>query len=241
MGKFFRLYGRNSVSERLKVNPETIHHVLIDKSQDVKGLEQLCKLKRIPIRYLSERDFEKISRNIRAQGIIADVEKFYYTTLDAILSLPQEKLTTLLFLDSLNDPQNFGSILRSAACFGGFAIVLPKHDSVEITEAVLRVASGGENYVSITQVTNLSSAINEAKQCGYSIAGAMVGGGQALPKVHFTFPLGLVIGSEAKGIRHGLLKQLDVTFTIPIQRAGLSFNAAIASGIVCYEVCRQRK
>lgn len=241
MGHFFRLYGRNSVSERLKIKPETIHNVLIDKSQDIKGIEQLCKIKRIPIRYLSERDFEKISRNIRAQGIIAEVEDFHYTTLDDVLSLPQEKLPTLLFLDSLNDPQNFGSILRSAACFGGFAIVLPKHDSVEITEAVLRVASGGENYVPIMKVTNLSSAMNEAKQQGYCIAGAMVGGGQALPKVHFTFPLGLVIGSEAKGIRHGLLKQLDVTFTIPLQGVALSFNAAIASGIVCYEVSRQRK
>ena len=241
MGKFFRLYGRNSVSERLKINPKSVKHILIDRSQDLKGLEHLCKSKHIPIRYLLERDFEKITRNIRAQGIIADVEGFQYAQLEDILNQPKEKLPAILFLDNLNDPQNLGSILRSIACFGNFAVILPKHDSVEITEAVLRVASGGENYVPVAQVTNLSSAINEAKHCGYWIVGGVVAQGQGLSKVNFNFPVGLVIGSEAKGIRQGLLKQLDAQVTIASSGAGLSFNVAVAAAILCYEVTRQRK
>ncbi len=241
MGRFFRLYGRNSVSERLKVNPKSIQHIILDRSQDVRDIEHLCRPKHIPIRYLTDREFEKISRNIRSQGIIAEVEGFAYSEFDGLFNQPKEKLPTLLFLDNLNDPQNFGSILRTAACFGGFAIVLPKHDSVEITEAVLRVASGGESYVPVAQVTNLSLAISEAKDKGYWITGAVVKAGENLTQALLHFPLGIVIGSEAKGIRQGLLKQLDFTFTIPVLGAQLSLNVAIAAAVFCYEARRQRK
>lgn len=241
MGKFFRLYGRNSVSERLKADPQSIQHLILDREQGAKDIEHLGRAKGIPIRYLSAREFEKISRNIRSQGIIAEVEGFTYSDFEDMFNQSKEKVSTLLFLDNLNDPQNLGSILRTAACLGGFAVVLPKHDSVEITEAVLRVASGGENYVPVAQVTNLSSAITEAKKKGYWIAGAVVKGGENLTKAILRFPLGLVIGSEAKGIRLGLLKQLDFTFTIPVEGAQLSLNVAIAAALFCYEALRQRK
>ena len=147
----------------------------------------------------------------------------------------------MLFLDNLNDPQNLGSILRTTACLGGFAVVLPRHDSVEVTEAVLRVAQGGENYAPVAKVANLSVAIEKAKKAGYWIAGAVTEGGEDITKAKLNFPLGIVIGSEGKGIRQGLIGHLDMKLTLPMRGAGLSFNAAVAAALFCYEIIRQDK
>lgn len=237
-----KIYGKNSVVERLKANPQSISEIFIEEGIEVsRDIRDICKLHRIPIQRLLKRQFRKITRDIRTQGIIAEIGEFSYFDVEDVLSSAKEKLLTILFLDSLNDPQNLGSILRTSGCFGGFAVILPKYDSVEVTEAVLRVASGGENYVQVAQVNNLSQAIETSKRYGYWIAGAVAGGGQDLKRAQLSFPLGLVIGSEAKGIREGLLKHLDFKLTIPMPHARLSFNAAVAAAIFCYEVTRQRK
>ncbi|MEK7578610.1 MAG: 23S rRNA (guanosine(2251)-2'-O)-methyltransferase RlmB [Patescibacteria group bacterium] len=239
--KLNRLYGRNSILGRLKENPKSIKKLLIEKDIRAGDVEQICKSENIPVCYVPEREFNNISGDIRAQGIIAEVEHFRYASFEDVLDKSLENLPVILFLDNLNDPQNLGGILRSAACFGGFAVVLPKYDSVEVTDAVLRVAQGGENYVPACQVNNLSWAIETAKKAGYWIAGAVVEAGEDLTGVRLNFPLGLVIGSEAKGIRQGLLKHLDLKLTIPMQKTKLSFNVSIATALFCYEVYRQRK
>lgn len=235
-----RLYGINSVSERLKVNPKTIKRLFIEKGADLYKIEQACRAQGIPVQYSTEKELYKRANNIRTQGVIAQIEEFSYGCLDDILACPKENLPVFLFLDNLNDPQNLGSILRTAACLGGFAVVLPKHDSVEVTEAVLRVAQGGENYVPVVMAKNLSSAIKEAKEADYRIAGSVIERGEDLRKAEFSFPLGIVIGSEAKGIRQGLLGQLDYKVTIPMETPGLSFNAAVACALFCYETSRQK-
>src|SRR3989338_106887 len=239
--KFNRLYGRNSCIGRLKENPKSIKRLLIEKGIEAGDIEQLSKSENIPVCYIPEREFNRISGDIRAQGIIAEVEHFRYSILEDVLDKPLENLPVILFLDNLNDPQNLGGILRSVACFGGHAVVLPKYDSVEVTDAVLRVAQGGENYVPVSRVNNLSWAIEIAKRAGYWIAGAVIEAGEDLTAVSLNFPLGLVIGSEAKGIRQGLLKHLDLKLTIPMQKAKLSFNVSTAAAIFCYELYRQRK
>lgn len=235
-----RIYGRNSVLERLRNSPKSVKSLLLEKEPGLMEFERLAKSKNIPLRYFSGREFEKLSRNIRAQGVIAEVDDFRYCDMEDVLGQHRQRPPVILFLDSLNDPQNLGNILRTAACFGRFMIVLPRHDSVEVTEAVLRIASGAENYVPLAQVTNLSAAISYVKKQGYWVAGAVVEGGEPLGRARLNFPLGVVIGSEAKGIRQGLLKQLDYAFSIPMQGARLSFNVATAAAIFCYEAARQR-
>lgn len=236
-----RLYGRNSILERLKINPKSIERIFVQKDAKLAGLIQLAKINNIPLSYFSEREFRKISKDSRNQGILAEVEDFRYASFEDILDRSKEKLPVLLFLDNLNDPQNFGGILRTAACFGDFAVVIPRHDSVEVTDAVLKVAQGGENYVPIAKVNNLSSAVEEAKKTGYWITGAVVTGGTDLRSVTLNFPLGLVIGSEGKGIRQGLLNHLDSKVTLPMGLAKLSFNVSAITAIFCYEIMRQRK
>ncbi len=237
-----KIYGRNSILERLHKNPQSLKNVFLEKDGCSSDLEDICRTNKVPVRYLLPDEFKRQAKDIRAQGVIADIGEFAYVDFEDILGQPKESLPAILFLDNLNDPQNLGSIIRTAACLGGFAICLPKHDSVEVTEAVLRVASWGENYSPISKVTNLSRSVEDAKAAGYWIYGAVVEGGKELYGVNFNGPAGIVIGSEGKGIRQGLMKHLDFKITIPMQEASfLSFNAGIACGLFCYEVSRQRR
>ena len=235
-----KIYGKNCIAERLKINPKSIREIFLEEGEKLSELASICKSCHIPAKHLSKKEFAREAKGIRSQGIIAEIGDFKYRGFDEFLEEAKAESPTILFLDNLNDPQNFGSILRTAACFGGFAVALPKYDSVEVTEAALRVACGGENYVPIIKVTNLSPAIDKAKECGYWVGGAVVEGGEDLRKAKLNFPLGLVIGSEGKGIRQGLVKHLDFKLTMPLSQARLSFNASIAAAIFCYEVSRQR-
>jgi 23S rRNA (guanosine2251-2'-O)-methyltransferase len=112
---------------------------------------------------------------------------------------------------------------------------------VSVTEAVLRVASGGENYVPIAKVANLNNAIQRAKDKGFQIAGAVVKGGQCITDVQLPRLLGLVIGSEQNGIRDIIKRSLDMELSIPMASDTISFNAAHATAILCYEITRQKK
>jgi len=124
---------------------------------------------------------------------------------------------------------------------GKFSVIIPTHDSVSITESVLKVASGGENYIPFSKVSNLGRAVREAKKQGFQIAGAVVSGGQCLSEIKMPYPLGIVIGSEQKGIRDIIHKLLDIELTIPMACDTLSFNAAHAATILCYEITKQKK
>jgi 23S rRNA (guanosine2251-2'-O)-methyltransferase len=104
----------------------------------------------------------------------------------------------------------------------------------------LRVSCGGDNYVAVAKVANIAVAITKAKEEGFWIAGSVVKNGEDLTKTQFQFPLGIVIGSEQKGIRDVIVKHLDLAVTIPMAHDRMSFNAAHATTILCYEIARQR-
>jgi 23S rRNA (guanosine2251-2'-O)-methyltransferase len=104
----------------------------------------------------------------------------------------------------------------------------------------MHVASGGENFVPVSQVTNLSAALLKAKKAGYWAVGTVVEDGADLNKVSLPFPLALVLGSEGKGVRYGIQKHLDMKVTLPMKGAQLSFNVAMACAIFCHEISKQR-
>ena len=170
---------------------------------------------------------------------MAQVDKFRYTPFEELLYNRDNRNLSFIFLDSINDPQNLGSILRIAACFGNFAIVIPKYGACEVNETVLHVASGGENFIPVSIVNNLTDALIKAKKKDYWIVGAVVQGGQDLGTVKFPFPLCLVLGSEGKGVRHGVEKQFELRLSLPMPGAALSFNVAMTAAVFCHEITKQ--
>ena len=237
-----RLFGKNSIVERLRCNPSSIRKIYVQHG--FKGTLFIHKKARqhgVPVLPVSQSKMMKMGRDKNTQGILADAEDIAYIPYDELLEAALKKKRSLVFLDGLKDPQNLGAIVRSLACLGKFSVILPTHDSVSVTEAVLRVASGGENYVPFAKVPNLGNAIKKAKEEGFHIAGAVVQGGQCLSETALPHPLGLVIGSEQKGIRDVIRKHLDLELSIPMTCDTLSFNAAHATVVLCYEITKQKK
>ncbi|MFC1698840.1 23S rRNA (guanosine(2251)-2'-O)-methyltransferase RlmB [Candidatus Omnitrophota bacterium] len=235
------LYGRNSILERLKSNPKSIQKILLQENTALPQIESLIKKNHLPAERLAAKQLARVKHSKDLQGVVAEVEQFEYTPFDDLLAGCGKDPLTLLFLDRINDPQNLGVIIRTAACFGKFAVIIPRFSACAVTEAVLHVASGGENYIPVSLVTNLTNAIISAKKQGYWIVGSVLGEqAQALNQATLPFPLGLVLGSEGPGIRPGLKKQLDAKINIPMPGAELSFNVAMATVIFCYEIAKQR-
>jgi len=234
------LYGKNSIIERLNAFPGSIKKVFVqDNFRSPEILDTLASSK-IPVRRVSERDLIKMKKADRLQGIVAEVEDFKYVPFEELLGRAGKEKITLVFLDNISDPHNLGSIMRITACFGGFAVVIPKHDACEVNETAVHVASGGENFTPVAKITNMTNALIKAKNAGFWIVGTVVEGGTDINDIELPFPLCLVLGSEGKGIRHGVMKQIDFKASLPMRGAALSFNVAMACAIFGHEVSRQR-
>ena len=236
-----KLYGKNPVLERIKTNPKTIKRVLIEQGHSESSyIHQKGKQFSIPVLSVPYTKIQKLAHNLNTQGIIAEVEDFPYMDINDLLQIALEKKWSVLFLDNLTDPQNLGGIMRTCGSLGGFAIVLPTTESVGVTETVLRVACGGDNYVTVAKVSNLGNAIEKAKKLGFWMMGTAIKGSKSILEVKLQFPLGLVLGSEDKGVREIIRKKLDQEVMIPMKYERMSLNVAHASSILCYEICRQR-
>jgi len=237
-----RLYGKNPVLERIKTNPRSIRKIYIQEGHQEAGyIRKKAKKWGIPVYTVPRTKVQKLARNVNTQGLVVETDDFPYVPYEDLLETAWREKVTPVFLDGLNDPQNLGGILRGFACLGGFALVLPTHKSVDVTETVLRVACGGENYVSVAKVSNLAQAISAARELGFWIVGAVVGAGENIMEASLTFPLALVIGSEQKGIRGTIEKLLDKEITIPMAQPRLSLNAAHAATLLGYEIKRQQR
>ena len=231
------LYGKNSILERLRVNPKSIKRILLQENFNSPYILNLIESNGIPMQIVGERELVKTKKADRLQGIVAEVARFSYMDFDELI---QKKGLSLIFLDNISDPHNLGSILRITACLGNFGVIIPKHSSCEVNDTVMHVASGGENFTPVSTVNNMSVALTKAKKRGFWIVGTVVEKGEDINSVSLPFPICLVLGSEGKGIRHGIEKQLDSKITLPMKGVSLSLNVAMACAIFCYEIDRQR-
>ncbi len=234
------LYGKNSVTERLKADPKSIRQVFIQDNFNAPQIIDLIKSKKIPLKTLNESSLLKVKKADRLQGIVAETDSYQYIPLEKMLRKGLDEQLSLVFLDSLNDPHNLGSIMRTAACFSKFGLVIPEHGSCSVNDTVIHVASGGENFVPVSMVTNMTNALLKAKTAGYWVVGTVVEGGENINRLSLPFPLCLVLGTEGKGIRYGIHKHLDLKTTLPMKGVQLSLNVAMAFAIFAHEISRQK-
>ncbi len=235
------LYGKNSVFERITNSPKSIHKIYLQDNFDTQHILRAIESAKIQKIILSERKFLRVKRADRMQGIVAEVDKFQYLDYKELLKVAKRDGISLVFLDSVYDPQNVGSIMRTLACMGKFAMVIPSYDACDINETVLHVALGGENFVLVSKVTNIPNSLVAAKKEGFWIVGSVIDQGEDITKADLCFPLCLVLGSEGKGIRPGIQKQLELKVKIPMSGAALSFNVTMACAILCHEIAKQRQ
>lgn len=234
------LYGKNSVVERLKTNPQSIAKIFLEENFSAPHIEELIKSAKIMVKRVSKKELSRIKHADSLQGIVASVARFEYADLEDLLNNSKNKQLSLIFLDRVFDPQNLGAIIRTTACFGGFGVVIPRHKACEVTDVALHVASGGENFTPVAMVSNLTNALLSAKKKGWWVVGAVTKGGEDISRVSLPFPLCFVLGSEGEGIRYGIDKYLDIKTHIPMKGAPLSFNVAISCAIFCHQISSAR-
>ena len=237
-----QIEGRNAVKEALDANL-TINKVMVDKNlRDRKDpLLFLLTKSRIKIEYLPKNVLDKKSATAHHQGFIAQCVDFAYSTEEDIFAEAEKKGEDafIVLLDGIEDPHNFGAIIRSCECAGVHGIIIPKNRACTVNETVIRTSTGAALNMKIARVTNLKDSIKSMQDRGIWVYCAEVGG-KDIYKENLNKPIAVVIGSEGKGIKPTIKNMCDGILTLPLKGNVNSLNASVACGIVIFEVLRQK-
>jgi 23S rRNA (guanosine2251-2'-O)-methyltransferase len=236
--------GRNAVIEALK-SDRTIEQILISNGEghgSINVVYALAKEKGIVIKEVDRRKLDQLSVTGAHQGVIAFVTPYNYCEIEDILCYAKEKGEEpfIIILDEIEDPHNFGSIVRTAEVCGAHGIIIPKRRNVGVTPIVYKTSAGAVEYMKISKVTNINATIDTLKKKGIWIYGAHMDGKSYCFQNNFTGPVALVIGSEGKGISKLTKEKCDVLVKIPMKGNITSLNASVAAGIIMYEILKQK-
>ncbi len=236
--------GRNAVIEALK-SDRTIEYILIAKGDMVGSISVvlgLAKEKGIVTKEVDRRKLDQMSQTSSHQGVIAVVTPYKYFDLNDIFKYAEEKgeKPFIIILDEIEDPHNFGSIIRTAEVCGAHGIIIPKRKNVGATPIVYKTSAGAIEHVKIAKVTNINVAIEEMKERGVWVYGADMDGENYIFDTDLTGAVALVIGSEGRGISKLTKEKCDVLVKIPMVGKITSLNASVAGGIMMYEIMKQK-
>lgn len=240
------LYGRRPVEEAVRRDVKAVAclHVKRDLLEQLRDLVRLAEASGIPVRVVSPRELDRLASGGHHQGIAATMVPFRYAERDEMLELARRRKEEplLLVLDQIQDPQNLGAMVRSAAALGAHGVILPRDRAVGVTAAVERAASGATLHVPIGQVTNLRQELIALKEAGVWAIGLVPTADRTLATIDLRRPVALVVGSEGRGIRPLVERECDDLGKIPMAEANVaSLNASAAAAVSLYEVIRQRR
>ncbi|NLJ27834.1 23S rRNA (guanosine(2251)-2'-O)-methyltransferase RlmB [Desulforhabdus amnigena] len=233
--------GINPVREALRADRMVIREMILARTdQRVQELMDWAKQKGIALRHETREFLSTQVGHDHHQGVALRANEYPYASLESILEGAAGEREPVIILDCIQDPQNFGALLRSACFLGAKAVVIPSDRSARVTAAVIKVAAGATSYIPIVQATNLTRVLETLKESGLWIVGLDVAGNQSLYEADLSLPLGLVVGNEQKGLRPLVRKHCDFLVQIPVLGPIQSLNAAAAGAIALAEVQRQR-
>ena len=238
------LYGRNAVTEAIK-SGMAINKVLIasgEVSGSLKAIIALVKEKHIVYQFVDKNKLNDITGTKNHQGVALYTSPAEYCDIEDILRKAKDanEAPFIIILDEIQDPHNFGAIIRTADAVGAHGIIIPKRRSVQLTGTVAKTSAGASAHVPIARVPNIPAAIDQLKEAGLWIAGTDLTGTVPFYKADFKGPIGIVIGSEGNGMGNLVTKKCDFIVTIPMKGEVSSLNASVAAGVVLYEVFKGR-
>lgn len=239
-----KIFGRKPVLEALKSQTK-IDQIFIQFGQHGSVIDQIKKIAKknnIKITQLSPQKFNQYSEEKNTQGIIAVKSEFQYSGIDKILMDAENfKFPLILLLDSIQDPHNLGAIIRTAECSGVVGIITTIKNSASVNNTVVKTSAGATNHIKIARVNNLANTIEILKQNGYWIVGSKLGDSENYTTIDYKQPIALVVGNEEKGIRHLVAEKCDFLAEIPMHGKIQSLNVSVATGILLFEMLRQRE
>jgi len=229
----------NPLLEVLKSSPQRINKILLQKEKGPFRLAEIVRKAQahnIPYVFVPKAKLDSLA--LHHQGIVALMAAKEFSSIEEILY--GKTAPFLVLLDEIEDPQNLGAILRSAECAGADGIILPERRSAGLTETVASVSAGAVEHIKVARVVNLARTMDELKERGLWLVGAEGGGKEYWHEFDYTLPVGIVLGSEGKGLRPLVKRKCDKVLSIPTAGRVNSLNVASAASIFFFEVLRQR-
>ena len=238
------IYGINPLLEIFLSHPTILEKIVVAEGRGGEALQKIMKLasdRGIPVEFTGREKVEKLAPRRVHQGIIGLCREHAYASVDDLLANRQKKsrYNLVIILDSITDPQNLGSIIRTAHCCGANGVIIPSNRAVSVTASVVKASAGAVYRMPTAMTVNLVRTIEYLKEKGFWIYGA-----DAASEVSFHAPdyeghIGLVLGSEGRGIRPLIRKKCDFLISIPMRGEVASLNVSAAAGVILYEILRK--
>ena len=241
------IYGRNPVVEVLQAERRTLSEVILppaekNEADEIAWIRQTARQMGLVVRTEDRRRLDQITHGGHHQGVAIKTTGYPYVGFDEILrDVEENENATVVVLDHLEDPQNVGAILRTAAAVGVTGVIIPEDRACGITPAAVRASAGGAEHVKVAHVVNLPRAMKELQEAGVWLTG-LDWGDDARPytEIDFKGRAGLVVGAEGAGLSRLVRETCDFIGVLPMPGGFESLNASVAAAVALYEIVRQR-
>ncbi|PJB00497.1 MAG: 23S rRNA (guanosine(2251)-2'-O)-methyltransferase RlmB [Ignavibacteriales bacterium CG_4_9_14_3_um_filter_30_11] len=238
------IIGRKPVLEAINSN-KNIEQVILRFGQTggiINAIRVASKKRNIKLTELSQNKFDELVQNKNSQGVAAKISEREYLTLDdLILQTKSIQNPLLIILEEIQDVHNVGAILRTAECANVNGVIITKRKSAPLNETVAKISAGAVEHLKICQVTNLAQTIDTLKQYGYWIVGSSLENAVNYTSVDYKMPIALIMGNEQKGIRRLTSEKCDHIIKISMEGKIQSLNVSVSTGVILFEILRQRK
>jgi 23S rRNA (guanosine2251-2'-O)-methyltransferase len=242
------LYGRNAIRESLRAGRRSFQRLLVSAgAQETGTLGEVIKLAEkqgVTVARVDRKELDRRLRDVNHQGAALECGEYPYAELEECLALAEERSqpTFLLLLDHLQDPQNIGTLLRTAEVVGAHGVVIPGRRAAEITPAVVNASSGATEHLRIATVTNLAQTIETLQEAGVWVVGVEDDErAQDIDKTDLNMPIALVLGAEGPGLARLTRERCDFLIRLPMVGQIASLNVAVAGSIALYTAWRARQ
>ncbi|MFB3926387.1 MAG: 23S rRNA (guanosine(2251)-2'-O)-methyltransferase RlmB [Syntrophales bacterium] len=238
------IYGMNPVTELLESDSGRIEKIVIARGRggaSVQKVIDLARLKGIRIEFKERGEVERIG-GAKSQGILCFCKDFAYSSVDDVIANRHRlyEKSLILILDSITDPQNLGSLVRSGCFFGANGIIIPADRAAPVTPAAIKASAGAAYRLPVAKVVNIAAVLDDLKKRGFWIYGTDPHGGEESHVPDYDEDIGLVMGSEGRGIRPLVKKKCDRMLFIGGAGQTESLNVAVAAGIVLHQISLKR-
>lgn len=235
--------GRNAVLEAYRAGKTIDKLFVLDGCQDgpVRSILREARKRDTLIRFVSKEKLNALSEYGNHQGVVAVAAAYEYASVDDLFANAEKKGEDPFFIlcDEIEDPHNLGAIIRTANLAGAHGVIIPKRRAVGLTGTVAKVSAGALNYTPVARVTNLARTIEELKERGmWFVCGAM--DGDLMYDLNLTGSIGLIVGNEGSGVSRLVREKCDFCASIPMRGDIDSLNASVATGVLAFEIVRQR-
>ncbi len=236
------LEGRNPITEALKADREIDKILYSGVDGSVKKILGMAKDKGIPTVKADRKRLDELSETGNHQGVIAYVSAHRYYSIEEILEYARSKgeQPFIVVLDEIEDPHNLGSIIRSAEGAGVHGIIIPKRHSVGLNSTVAKTSAGAIEYMRVAKVSNIASTIEKLKKDGIWFYATHQDATMGYDEADYSGGVGIVIGSEGKGVSRIVAEKCDFLISIPMKGKINSLNASVAAGIIIYNVINKK-